>query len=525
MGNALTRASAVAIIVAICGAPAQLSAQLSTALSQVPAAVDPFLVRLTADEAVRLAAENNLGITAERFNSQISDLNVVQARAAWTPSLVGTILSRSARSPNSGFLSGAAGDSTTDRNVTSTLLVEQAVPWGGNYSIGWDGQRSTTDSVFSNFSPQLRTSMSFSYSQQLLRGLSIDNSRQQEQTSLKQREITDVQLRQTLATTSRTVRIAYWDLVFAIASLGVQQQSLDLARESVRNTRARIEIGTTPPIEEIAPLAEVARREEGVITAEAQIATAEDTLRTLIFKADDPDFWSLRIEPTETAAFQPSTVDTGAAVRNALDQRTDLQQAKKQLEVTDISIRYISDQTRPEVRADLDYGLTGLGGTQLLQSGVGLPGDVTSQTDRGYGAVFGDLFTNAYPTWTTALRINVPLGQNPQQANLARAKLELRQAQTQLKSQELQVVTQVRQAARQVQTNQKRVETTRVARELSERTLEAEQRKLTAGTSQNFQVLQAQRDLAAARNDELRALIDYQQSVVDLETVQTVPLR
>ena len=51
------------------------------------------------------------------------------------------------------------------------------------------------------------------------------------------------------------------------------------------------------------------------------------------------------------------------------------------------------------------------------------------------------------------------------------------------------------------------------------------QRKLAAGTSQNFLVLQVQRDLSAARNDELRAMIDYQQSVVDLETVQDVPLR
>jgi outer membrane protein TolC len=87
------------------------------------------------------------------------------------------------------------------------------------------------------------------------------------------------------------------------------------------------------------------------------------------------------------------------------------------------------------------------------------------------------------------------------------------------------VAAQVRQAARQVLTNQKRVDTTRSARELSERMLDAEQRKLTAGTSANFQVLQAQRDLAEARNDELRAMIDYQLSVVDLETVQEVPLR
>jgi len=82
----------------------------------------------------------------------------------------------------------------------------------------------------------------------------------------------------------------------------------------------------------------------------------------------------------------------------------------------------------------------------------------------------------------------------------------------------------VRQTARSVSTNQQRVQTSRVSRELAERRLEAEQRKFTAGTSTNFLVFQAQRDLALARNNELRAILDYNQSVVDLETVQEVPL-
>ena len=82
----------------------------------------------------------------------------------------------------------------------------------------------------------------------------------------------------------------------------------------------------------------------------------------------------------------------------------------------------------------------------------------------------------------------------------------------------------MREAARQVQTNQKRVETTRASRELAERRLDAEQRKFAAGTSTSFFVFQAQRDLAQARNNELRAILDYNRSVVDLETVQEAPL-
>ena len=79
-------------------------------------------------------------------------------------------------------------------------------------------------------------------------------------------------------------------------------------------------------------------------------------------------------------------------------------------------------------------------------------------------------------------------------------------------------------SARQAVTNQKRVDTTRAAREFARSRLDAEQRKFAAGTSTNFLVFQAQRDLAQAANNELRAILDYQKSLIDLEAVQQVPL-
>ena len=74
------------------------------------------------------------------------------------------------------------------------------------------------------------------------------------------------------------MRNAYWDLAYAIASLDVQRQSLALAQTSLKDTQARIEIGTTAPVDAIEAEAEVATREESVIVAAAQIETAEDAL-------------------------------------------------------------------------------------------------------------------------------------------------------------------------------------------------------------------------------------------------------
>jgi outer membrane protein TolC len=93
-----------------------------------------------------------------------------------------------------------------------------------------------------------------------------------------------------------------------------------------------------------------------------------------------------------------------------------------------------------------------------------------------------------------------------------------------MKNLDLQVALDVRSVARQVQTNQKRVDSTRVARGLAERRLEAAEKKFAAGIETNFFVFQAQRDLTQARTSEVRAISDYNRSLVDFEAVQQISL-
>jgi outer membrane protein TolC len=120
--------------------------------------------------------------------------------------------------------------------------------------------------------------------------------------------------------------------------------------------------------------------------------------------------------------------------------------------------------------------------------------------------------------------VSYPVGRSSAQANLARARLEQSQAELQIENLELQVVRQVRDLGRQVTTNAKRIEATRAAHILAERRLEAEQKKFGVGTSTSFLVFQAQRDLATARANELRAVLDYNKSLVDFEAVQEAAL-
>ena len=489
-----------------------------TAVAQTPA----VMRRLTIDDAVRMALEQNLNVQVERFNPLISDLSIAQARTAWTPSIRTTLTTTGRDAPVNSFLSGAQ-DKVTSGAVSTAVEATEAFPWGGSAAFSWDNSRSTTNNQFSNFNPTVQSNLAFQYAQPLLRNFSIDAARQQLLVARKNREMSDVQVRQTVVTTLRNVKNTYWDLAYALGSLAVQQQSLDLARQSVRDTRARVEIGTMAPIDVVAAEAEVAQREEAVIVAEASIDQAEDRLRALLLDPGTSDFWDVRFELTDVAPFQLQSIDVDGAVRNALTTRTDLQQARKTLDSSDISVRAARNQTLPDLNLQLNYGLSGLGGTQFVR-GSGFPGPVVGQIDRGFGSVLGDLVRNDFPNWSFSVAVGYPMGLATSETTLARARLQYSQAQTQIRNIELQVATQVRDAARRVTTNVKRVESTRVARELNNRRLEAEEKKAAAGTSTSFFVFQAQRDLAQAQNNELRATLDYNKSVVDFETVQESPV-
>ena len=527
VGRVLTAASAAATLFVFGAGPvrAQTAPTLTSAVANVPPAqIQGQVRRLSIDEAVALALEQNVDLQVDRIDPQIQDYGISIAKSGWTPIFFSTVTTRSQTNPPQDVFGGNQ-TAITNENLNSVAGIQQALPFGGGtYTANWNSGRLTSNNIFSSFNPQLSSSVALSYTQPLLRNFTIDSTRQQVLVSRKNREISDVQLQQSIAVTTRNVKNAYWDLVFANNNLAVQRQSLELAQRSFRDNRARVEIGTMAPLDIVQAEAEVAQREEGVILAEAAIARAEDRLRALIaHPADQPEFWNTRLEPSDPPTFQPVSVNIDVAVRNALAARTDLVATRKQIEANDISIRYFRNQSLPDVNAIVNYSAIGLAGTQF-EFGQGFPPPVERQTQRGFSTALSDAFQSDFPTWSVQLQINYPIGQSNGEANLARTRLQNSQALKQLQSSELQVTTQIRDLARNVQTNGKRIEATRASRALAEKRLEAEEKKFQAGMTSSFLVIQAQRDLSLARNNELQATIDYLKSVVDYETAQQAPL-
>lgn len=523
-------AGAVAFLFAS-GTPLSVFGQVAPAPAPVPSAAEEVAqgTPLAIDDAVRMALENNLGIQTEKLNPQIQVLGIARADAAYAPTLFSAVNRRSATAPPGDFLSAGGANVVTSSNFNSSAGIGQNLKWGGgNYQVSFDGARGTSNAARTLFSPQLNSNLNAVYVQPLLRNFKIDALRTQLIQSRNNASIAEIQLQQRITQTSRTVRAAYYQLIGAISGYEVARESLNVAETSLKNNRTRVEVGTMAPIDITAAEAEVASNQEQVIIQQAAIESAQDNLRALIMNPSQPDFWSARFTPAERPSLAARAVDLDAAIKNALENRTDLREFKKNMENTDVSLAFAKNQKLPAVDLTGRYGLTGIGGTQFRYGDPLVEGgapQVVGQSVRNFSDVLRDVFGNEFKTWSFAVNVSYPLGTSQADAAYAQARIQKQQEVVTLANLELAVTQSVRDAARQVNTNLRRVEATRTARELAEKRLEADNKRFSVGLATTFELLQSQRDLARARQSELRATIDYNQSLVDFEAVQIAPIR
>jgi outer membrane protein len=492
-------------------------------VSTQPAAPIGPVRRVSIDEAVTMALQQNVSLQVQKMNPGISELDVVQSYGTWLPALTGQLRFQSLEQPVATILQAGSGASNFAQDQwVGNFGVEQFLPTGGSYSLGYQASRAENNNQFATLNPNTQGNLTFSFSQPLLQNRSIDITRQQILVSKNNVQISEMQFRNEVVSTIRDVKNAYWDLVVAQSALGVQRQTLDLSRQTLGDNRKRVEVGTMAPIDIVQAEAEVAANEEVVIIAEQTVAQAQDRLRALVLDPQTPEFWVTTFEPSDPPSLATSPVDVEAAVQKAISSRLDLLQARKTLENNSVRIKYFENQVLPDITANLDYGLAGLGGTVINREGGGgiEPGQPTTTTSIPYSEVLRDVFGFAYPTWTASVNFRYPIGRNGNRVNLERERLQNDQNLLQLRDLERQVIQQVRDLARQVNTNLRRVSSTQAARSLAERRLEAEQKKFGVGLSTTFNVLQAQRDLAEARNNEQRAILDFEKSRVDFEASQ-----
>ncbi len=474
-------------------------------------------------DTIEQTLKNNVQITVLGYQSKVNAQKVIEEESVFDPSVsVDFTADERANQVSSAF---ASPDVTENRNLNWNLGLEQKLPLGLEYDISFDNTRNETNSLFAGLNPQYNSELELSMTQPLLKNFGVDVNRTNLYISKNNVTISDLDFAKEVIDIISEAETIYWDLVFSIEDLRVKEKSLDRARDLERQVKAQVDVGTMAPLEILQAKSEVASREEFVIVAKDLIQDNEDNLKNVLNIGFDSPDGRKKIKPLDRPKiYNQFQMSNDEAVKEALTLRPDYLAKKMELENKNIEIKFNQNQLYPSLDLVATLGLNGIAGdAQSISTFGGTPGQ--SRFGGDYGDTLGNLFDTEYYQWEVGLKLKYPIGNRSAKSRLTSSRLESEKLLFDLKDIEKNIVVEVREALRQLKTDLKRIEAARAARKFAEEKLKAEEKKFKVGLSTSFNVLEFQEDLAEEQSNEIKAIIDFNKSIIRTRQVMASTLK
>ncbi len=465
------------------------------------------VIELTMNDAVMQTLEHNVDIQVSRHtrDAQLTDIIFEQAKFDPTIQLGGRYDRTVAplNRPVFGFGGVTAGNDPDnfDQNDTGfNVGYSQRLLTGGSYDLTFDTNRnSVAGRTGFLFNPSYGSNLSINLTQPLLRNLGQSINTTLITVARNAAAVEQLLLSQQVLSVISQVEQTYWELVFAIENLKVAHATLRAAEELLASNREKVKAGILAEVEVLQAQAGVASRIEQILLAQKTVADQEDQLRLLLSPSETALTQTTPLIPLD----QPIQDRTELALRSnivqALENRPEVLQAKKNVNISQTQTQFAKNQLLPDLSIQAGLGLAGLGNS------------ATDTWDR--------LGSTDFYNMGGGLVLSYPLGNRSAESQHKRRILETHQRQASLLRIRQQIILDVKEAIRQVNTNYKRIRTNQASRRLSDKQLKAEQERLQLGLSTTRVVLEFQRDLQAAQGQELRAILDYNQSLSRLRFV------
>jgi outer membrane protein TolC len=396
-------------------------------------------LRLSMNDAITLALENNLDIAISRYNLSIADTDVLRSKAGsnilgvnsgviqGTPG--GGIGGLGAATTTSGGAGGTQGGlggagsgtlgivsstlgigspiTSYDPSITSLLQIDrfnqktstafsgvpilnqntttanfaynQGFATGTALSVGYNNSRVTTNSPFTSLSPGLNSGFKATLTQHLLQGFGFLPNRRFIVIAKNNRELTDVAFRLQITTTVDQIENIYWDLVNAYENVKVQQDAVTLANKTLSDNKKQVEIGTLAPIEIVRAQSQVATNQQALIVAQTNLELQQLLMKNALSRTlVDQSIIEAEVIPTDTVllpATEPVTPSQDL-INDALSHRPELAESRIDLHSREVSMRAVKNTLLPTMDLFAYYGGSGLGGSQNSTNVCGNPGSI-----------------------------------------------------------------------------------------------------------------------------------------------------
>jgi outer membrane protein TolC len=371
--------------------------------------------------------------------------------------------------------------------------VSQLLPTGATASLGFNNSylSSDPDGTMSGLESYWQSGLGLTLSQPLLKNfgrevteLSISVARLGKESSLEK-------LNATLIDVVAQVRTEYFTLYSLREELEVRKVSLELARRVLSDTQARVKAGVLPAMETLNAEFGVSGREKEMIDAERALHDQVDLLAQLLQLPPGSMVDTIDVPSKERYETSEQT-----EIQRALTTRPELKELKINRDLLALETRVAANRTRPDLLLSASASTAGLG--------------------NSYSRDMDRLSSGNYPAWGVGLALTYPLGNQVAENDYRKSRLKVDQATLQIRKQEELIANDIRSAIRAIEANYKQIEVADRGRVFAEERLRAWIRKSEVGLATTKDVLDVENDLAAAKNNQIKALVSYTNAITQL---------
>jgi len=382
-------------------------------------------LRLSIEDTLALALENNLDIEYARYNPKLADANSLRVSAG---ALLRNVSSSISSGPSSASLGvaaqsslGSAGTATsttsggqggvlsglsvqlagtaipnldpvfyasgqfshstqieTATNITGTNYlvsqyksatygIQQGFLTGTSLQLGMGNTLGVTqNSPYNLFTPYSQSTLQLAIQQNLLQGFRPSVNNRAIRVAKNQRHISDLTFKNQVMTSVANVVSLYWDLVTFNEDLKVKQHTFELNKKLYEDNQRRAELGAIAPIDIIQAEAEMKSSQQDVVTAELQVLQQEMILKSVLTRSgmDDLAVVGARIVPTDhiDVPAQEAVRPIQDLVADALANRPDVEQNAIGLEDARITTLGVKDAMLPQLTGFATFSNSGLAG-------------------------------------------------------------------------------------------------------------------------------------------------------------------
>jgi outer membrane protein TolC len=527
-------------------------------------------LRISLQDAIALALENNLVLASFRYNFPIARADLLRTKAGGLANGVnvgvvqttqsgfgasggggGSANSSSAAAGAGGIVTSTLGAGATvpsfdpflkfqgfvnhtvtqEANVflvgTPILKVNdievdsqytQSFPLGTNVTVNYIGQRLASNGPYNAVNPELFSQFQVILTQPLLSGFGLATNERYIHIAKRNLQITDLAFKQQVIATVTDIEKLYWDLVNAYQDVQVKTRSLDYANQTLADDQKQLELQNIPALQVMKDQSAVASSEGDLTIAKATLRHNELLIKDDLTRTDDPSIDEIPVLPLDLQGGPDPNESKSIAglIDEAMKNRPEVAIYRNSAEVLRQSLKDINSELLPQLNLFGFYGGAGTAGPKNPYCDLS-PAQCATTLPTDFPSMLKNTFNYSSPAYEVGINLSINLRNRVVKADQFRAVLAYRQSQISSEQQQKSLRFDIRDSQFALVQAQARVAAAQKARDLAQNTFDIAKKEQDIGAMSRYDTLIAEQGLALAESAFFTAQTLYEKAKADID--------